>query len=142
MLRDRWYRAARAAAAALVCACALGGCLSRVLEIRSEPPGAAVFLDGEMIGTTPVTHAFTHYGPRQLVLTHDGYQTLAHTCDLKAPWWACFPCDLFVELWPAGVVDRHATHHELVRTTPATDGINVLRAHMGRTAETLGPERE
>jgi hypothetical protein len=32
---------------------ALAGCVERILTVRSEPPGAAVTVDGDPAGTTP-----------------------------------------------------------------------------------------
>ena len=46
----------------------LGGCVLRSLTVNSEPPGAMVYLDDELIGETPVTTTFTYYGTRKITL--------------------------------------------------------------------------
>ena len=35
------------------------GCVHRRLTVRSNPPGAAVYVDNQEIGTTPVTANYT-----------------------------------------------------------------------------------
>ena len=40
------------------------GCVERFLAIHSDPPGAAVYLDGEKVGTTPCEVTYTWYGTR------------------------------------------------------------------------------
>ena len=97
-------------AAVVVTACAT----KRTLTIRSEPPGAAVRLDHEIVGTTPVTVRFLHYGDRRLTLYLDGYRTRSERVHVGAPWWATFPIDLFTEvLLPFGWEDRHVVHFQL-----------------------------
>ena len=92
------HRAAARFACAPLAAVMLAGCLTRVIEIRSDPPGAQAYINGRPVGTTPATYTFDHYGDRTLVLALDHHVTVSETFDLEAPWWGCFPCDLFVEL--------------------------------------------
>ena len=83
------------AACLLTC---LSGCLYKVLEIRSDPPDARVYLDGKEVGQTPLDFPFTHYGDRRLVVAKSGYRPVAEQVAVKAPWWAWPPFDFFVEL--------------------------------------------
>ncbi|HIA28532.1 MAG TPA: PEGA domain-containing protein, partial [Planctomycetes bacterium] len=58
------------------------GCVERMMQIRSEPTGAQVFLDGRHIGATPVTVAFDFYGTREVMVrmeetTRRGERSLA-----------------------------------------------------------------
>ena len=52
------------------------GCVQRRMTIRSNPPGALVYVDDYELGTTPVSHDFVYYGTRNIKLVKDGYETL------------------------------------------------------------------
>lgn len=58
-----------------------------VLELHSAPPGAAVSLDGQSIGTTDADGILIHTtipGPHKLVVRHIGFATDERTIDLPA----------------------------------------------------------
>jgi hypothetical protein len=79
-------------------ACAFGnGCVQRRLTIRSNPPGATVYVDDHQIGTTPVSTEFTYYGTRRIKLIRDGYETLTTFQAIKAPWYQIPGIDFFAE---------------------------------------------
>ncbi|MEI6037860.1 MAG: PEGA domain-containing protein, partial [Planctomycetota bacterium] len=42
--------------------CASTGCVQRRMTIRSNPPGALVYVDDYQIGATPVSTDFIYYG--------------------------------------------------------------------------------
>jgi hypothetical protein len=84
------------AAMALACLC-LTGCVQRRLTIRSNPPGALVYVDNHEIGTTPVATDFIYYGTRQIRLVKDGYETLTVLQPVPTPWYQYFPIDFFAE---------------------------------------------
>jgi hypothetical protein len=63
------------------------GCVERRYTIRTEPPGALVVINGEEVGTTPVSKSFTYYGDRDVVLVLPNYQTQRFVQPIKAPWW-------------------------------------------------------
>ena len=46
------------------------------MTIRTNPPGALVYVDDYEIGTTPVSTNFTYYGKRKIRIVKDGYETL------------------------------------------------------------------
>ena len=71
---------------ALLCAGA-AGCVERRMMIRSNPPGASVYVDGYEIGTTPIATDFIYYGTRQIKLVKDGYETLTVNQPIPAPWY-------------------------------------------------------
>ena len=52
------------------------GCVQRRMTIRSNPPGALVYVDDYQIGSTPVSHDFVYYGTRKIRVVKDGYETL------------------------------------------------------------------
>ena len=73
-----------------------GGCVERQMTIRSDPPGALVYVDGYEIGITPVITPFTYYGQRKIRLVKDGYETLTVIQPVPPPWyefpgWTSFP---------------------------------------------------
>lgn len=76
----------------------LGGCVERLLQVRSDPPGAEVRIDGTPVGQTPVDVEFHWYGGREITLRKPGFRTVRRTIDVSAPWWQVFPFDLFTDL--------------------------------------------
>ena len=103
-----------------------GGCLRRRLTIRSDPPGAVVYIDRrpEPIGVTPVSTSFTYYGTRQIQLVKDGYETLTIRQNFAPPWYEIPPLDFIVEnLWPKEVRDERvvSVHLEPQRRIPADE---------------------
>lgn len=89
-------RAALAVAVATVCLMQVG-CVTRRLTVRSNPPGAMVYIDDYEIGPTPVSVPYTYYGTRKIVLVKDGYETLTVMQRIPAPWYDVFPIDFVTE---------------------------------------------
>jgi hypothetical protein len=71
------------------------GCVRRRLNVRSNPPGAMVFVDNQLIGTTPCSMDFTYYGTREIRLVKSGYETLTVNQPIPTPWWQVPPLDFF-----------------------------------------------
>lgn len=100
--------------AAVALALALPGCLHRRLMVRSDPPGAVVFVDDYEIGTTPVSHDFTYYGTRKIRLVKDGYETLTVLQPIPPPWYEWPPIDFFSENFvPGEIRDYHTLSYRL-----------------------------
>jgi hypothetical protein len=99
----------RAIAATLLVALALlSGCVQRTVIIESEPTDAEVFLDGKLVGNTPVTLDFTYYGNHQIRIVKEGYTTLIGTLSLKAPMYDKPGFDFFSEnVVPWTMRNRH-----------------------------------
>jgi hypothetical protein len=72
--------------AAVVVASQLG-CVRRRMTIRSNPPGALVYVDNYEIGVTPCSTDFIYYGTREIKLVKDGYETLKVTERIWPPWY-------------------------------------------------------
>ncbi len=84
------------------------GCVTRKLFIRSEPPGAEVLLDGEVVGTTPYEQEFLSYGVRRVELRLPGFQREVQAIDVERPWWQYFPMSLVTDvLVPWHIQDDH-----------------------------------
>jgi hypothetical protein len=81
----------------LICALAVAllsaGCVQRRLLIRSDPPGAVVYVDNQRVGTTPCAVNYVYYGTREVRLVKDGFETLEINQPLPAPWYEIPPLD-------------------------------------------------
>ena len=101
-------------AAALVAVLSQSGCVERLLAIHSDPPGAAVYLDGEKVGTTPCEVSYTWYGTRVVVLELRGFSLVREEVVLNAPWWQMIPLDFITDiLVPITIRDRFSVSYTL-----------------------------
>ncbi len=74
------------------------GCVERRVVIRTNPPGALVYVDDhEVAGTTPVAVSPTYYGTREIRLIKDGYETKTVLQPMPPPWYEVPPLDFFSE---------------------------------------------
>lgn len=111
----------------------LTGCVERRIYVRSDPPGAEVYIDGEFVGVTrpedhqdgPLYANFIFYGTREYTLRKPGYQTTSGRIELEAPWYEYPPIDFFSEvLAPWIIVDDHFVEVKLDKARPAdVDGL-------------------
>ena len=84
------------------------------MTIRSNPPGAMVFIDDHQIGTTPVSTDFTYYGARNVRLIKDGYETVNVVQTIPAPWYQIPPLDFASEnLVPREIRDERVLQFNL-----------------------------
>jgi len=113
-----------------------GGCVQRRLTINSTPPGALLYLNGVEVGRTPMTRDFVWYGTYDVVLRHEGYQTLRTTGDVKAPWWQWVPIDFFAEFLP--LHDHRTLSFAMTPHDPQAD----LPGPLVERAESLGSKLE
>ena len=102
----------------LVSCLVLTGCLRRSLTIRTDPPGALVYVNDQLKGKSPVTYDFEWYGWHRLMVRKDGYQRLDDRRQLRAPLYLWIPLDLFAELVPWAVYDRYAWSYALTPAIP------------------------
>jgi len=90
------------------------GCVERLLAIHSDPPGAAVYLDGEKVGTTPCEVKYVWYGTRDLVLELRGYTLIRQEVILSPPWWQIIPLDFITDIIvPFTIRDKMAVAYQL-----------------------------
>lgn len=95
------------------------GCVERRFFIRSEPPGATVFIDSVEAGKTPLQHPFVHYGGREVELTKPGYQRVKVQEAISPPWYEIFPLDFFFDVvLPFTIVDKHELFYRMEKTPP------------------------
>ena len=79
--------------------------------MESEPAGALVYINGEEVGRTPLTHPFLYYGTMDLKLRKEGYETLEDRPRVWAPFWQIPPLDLITEAM--SFTDRHRLTYEM-----------------------------
>ena len=121
----------------------LGGCVERRYTIRSEPPGALVIANGEEIGVTPVSKAYTYYGIRRFRLLREGYETLDIEQSFDPPWYDNYLTEFFTEnVIPYTFRDERTLTYKMSIEKPADkiplgERAEALRAE----AKTLPPPR-
>jgi hypothetical protein len=91
------------------------GCVRRRLTVRTNPPGAQVFVDDQEIGTTPCSSAFVYYGTRKITIMKDGYRTETIFQKIPPPWYELPPLGFFSEnLAPNEIRDERVVDVQLV----------------------------
>ncbi|MDW8078245.1 MAG: PEGA domain-containing protein [Thermoguttaceae bacterium] len=85
------------------------GCVERRLTVRTDPPGARVFIDDYEIGTSPCSTHFTYYGTRKIRLVKDGFRTKTVYQPIPPPWYQIPPLDFFAENVLPGKIRDHRT---------------------------------
>ena len=102
-------------AIAIACVLLVPGCVRRRLMVRSNPPGAMVYVDNQPIGTTPCATDFIYYGTREIRLVKAGYETLTVNQPLPAPWYEIPPFDFVSEnLVPRKIQDYRTVSLNMV----------------------------
>lgn len=91
----------------------LGGCVERTLTIRSNPPGALVYMNDQELGRTPLSRRFLWYGYYDVQVRKEGYQTLNTTTPIIAPWWQWVPIDFVAEILPLRLEDSQFVSYTL-----------------------------
>lgn len=91
------------------------GCVQRRLTIRSDPPGALVYIDDYQIGTTPCSTSYLYYGDRKIRLVKDGYETLTVQHRFWPPFYEIPPLDFVSEnVVPFELRDKRDLNFKLV----------------------------
>ncbi|HTQ40227.1 MAG TPA: PEGA domain-containing protein [Pirellulales bacterium] len=102
------------ALALLALAESLSGCVERRMTVRSNPPGAEVYVDDYQIGSAPASANYTYYGTRKIRLVKDGYETLTVYQPMPAPWYDWPGIDFFSEnFWPGKIRDERAFDYQM-----------------------------
>ena len=94
----------------------LSGCVQRRVEITSEPSGARVWLNDEMVGVTPCQAGFKYYGKYDVRLDLDGYEPLHEGRTMKAPIYEYPVIDLAATAVPANIESVNQWHFVLSPT--------------------------
>lgn len=118
------------------------GCVTRSMVINTDPPGARVFLDDELLGESPVKMPFTYHGVRKITIERrdkDGkltHKRLTMMADLRAHYYQFFPADIVSELIiPVKIKDERVFNFQLepVEFRPTKE----IRAELLKDAEEL-----
>lgn len=126
--------------AVLLAAGLLTGCVQRRMTIRSNPPGALVYVDDYQVGTTPVSTDFVYYGTRKIRLIKDGYETLTVRQPFPVPWYQVFPLDFVTEtVWPGEIRDERVVDLAMVPAGQVPAEAVVGRAELARRSAGSGP---
>jgi hypothetical protein len=138
MLPETLLRRLRMLVMAIVCLATVvagSGCVQRRMTIRSNPPGALVYVDDYQIGTTPVSTDFVYYGTRKIRLVKDGFETLTVRQPFPIPWYEIFPLDFVSEnLWPGEIRDERVVDLAMMPAAATPPEEVVARAEQSRLA--------
>ncbi len=117
----------------------LSGCVRRRLTVRTNPPGAMVYVDRQLIGPSPASTSFTYYGTRHIEVVGDGYRTEKILRTINPPWYQIPPFDLIAEtLWPWELRDQRVIDVTMVQEgATATEDV-IARADDLRTQAAAG----
>ena len=116
-----WWHAVSLRLAA--CCLLLVGCVHRSLTIRTDPPGAAVYVNDQSKGMSPVTYDFLWYGWHRVTLRKNGFERLEDRRLLSAPIQFWIPFDLVVELLPVKVRDARTWSYTLTPAVPLPEPV-------------------
>ena len=94
------------------------GCIHRSLTIRTQPPGASVYVNDTLKGQSPVTCDFLWYGWHRVKIEKEGYDRLNDHTMLHCPFYLWIPLDVIIELLPLTVHDDRTLSYTL---TPAQE---------------------
>lgn len=119
----------------------LGGCVERIISVRSEPPGATVYVDGEEAGRTPCDVKYVWYGTREVVLELKGHRTVREMIALDAPWWQVFPLDFLTDVViPFTITDRLERDYTLSAAGLTAPEIEEVRRNAAELREKAAPK--
>ncbi|MEO8270041.1 MAG: PEGA domain-containing protein [Aureliella sp.] len=118
---------------------AASGCVRRRLIVRSNPPGASVYVDKQLIGSTPAASPFTYYGTREIEVVSDGFRTEKVLRKISPPWYQIPPLDFFSEtLWPWEIRDERIFDITLLPEQPLSSETLIARADNFRLQSAQG----
>lgn len=132
--QNKWY------ALWILLALTSSGCVERRYTIRTNNPGALVYINGEEIGKTPVSRSFTYYGDREITLVQDGFETQHVIQPLKAPWWDNHWTEFFSEnLVPWTIRDEREMNFSMIPAQEQPVGDLMGRAEQMRSEGQVSP---
>ena len=100
---------------------AAAGCVERKMFIASVPTDADLYLDGNMVGRTPLTIPFTHYGTREFVLRKPGFRTVRELKVMEPPEFQEFPWDVYYETMTSEMYRDERTYSFVLTPVDETD---------------------
>jgi hypothetical protein len=115
------------------------GCVRRRMMVRTNPPGATVSVDNQVIGTSPAATPFVYYGTREFRIERDGFRTETIRRRFNPPWYEFPGLDFISEtLWPGEIRDERIIDVEMVPLTREPTENVVERADALRSQSRAG----
>lgn len=137
------WRPRLAAALAIVLTASQAGCVERRMIVRTNPPGALLYVDDVEVGITPCATSFIYYGTRKIRLVKDGYETLVIKQPIPAPWYEFFPADFVSEnIIPGHIRDIRMLSYDMHPAIPVPNEQLTSRADALRAAVKAEQARE
>lgn len=95
------------------------------MTVRTNPPGAMVSVDNQVVGASPASTPFVYYGTREFRIEADGYRTETVRRRFNPPWYQWPGIDFIAEtLWPGEIRDERIVDVTLVpKTIPASEEV-------------------
>ncbi len=113
--------------------------MRRRLTVRTRPAGASVYVDKQLIGTSPISTSTTYYGTREIEVVGDGYRTERVFRRFLPPWYQIPPLDFFSEtLWPWELRDERVVDITLVPYQAPASEVLQARADSLRVQSSQG----
>lgn len=97
------------------------GCVERRMVLKTVPADAEVYLDGRLIGQSPMLIPFTHYGTREFVVRKAGYRTLRELKVMQPPPFQEFPWDIYYETMTSDLYTDERTYSFVLEPVDETD---------------------
>lgn len=145
-------RGLRSCTALLGVSCALGGvgCVERLLQVRTDPPGCSIYVNGvelqeqvegdALAATSMLEVPFTYYGTFDVTVRKGKHFAHRELVPVRPPWYEVFPLDLFSEVFiPWTLRDVHTVDIRLQKVSEDSDS-EVYREEMKIRAEELQTE--
>jgi hypothetical protein len=123
----------------LLLAAVQSGCMRRRLTVRTQPPGAAVYVDKQFIGNSPTATSTTYYGTREIDVVRDGYRTEKILRTFNPPWYQLPPLDFISEtLYPKKIRDERIVDITMIPDQLVSSGDLQSRANSLRLQAAQG----
>ncbi len=118
--KSRNGKAVQWLSSAVACLLLLSGCVTRSLTIKTDPPGAMVYVNDQLKGTTPLTYDFVWYGWHRVMIRKEGFQRVDDRKKLSAPIYLWIPVDLVMDFLPFRIRDQRTWEYVLAPQTDKT----------------------
>lgn len=114
------------------------GCVKRALVIESDPPGATVWINEHLVGSSPVEYEFITHGRYKFRLKKEGFEEVVAREKVQAPIYQWIPLDFVAEyLVPFHFDDRHVFKYTLTPTLPEVQLRAITPEVLEKAAEDL-----
>lgn len=108
----------------------LAGCggVEQTMTIKTNPPGALVYLNDQEVGRTPVTRDFLWHGNYDVEIRKDGYEPLKTHKWVVAPAYNWIPFDFLIDIFPIHLHEQRTLSFTLTPTKPTAENPELMMA--------------